>query len=436
MAKDTQHDDAQSREDGEPNVVSRRTVLKATAASSAVVTMAGQAGAQEEDVLQTYELVGERSGWVGKSPSDIEDVENPTLDVVPDETFRVKWENGDGMPHNFNIQNGHGQNVESSSLVSEEGATQTVTFTAASNFDQYYCAPHPDAMRGDFRVVEELGGGESGAYTLTVTVQNAAGEAVSGTVTVDGTDKETSTDSPSVTYALSEGEYTVTVETQSYPTATEQVTIDGSDAETTVTVASDSDAYLTLGQQTSNGRSVTVESVTLPDGGFVSVQDPTNFSTDGSDETDPLNQNLESFFTKTILGVSDYLEAGSHESVQIELDRSFEQSTRLLAMAHEDTGAGESFDYASSLGEEDAGYSFMGTNPVVGEAMMEYTEPTPTPTEEPSPTPTEESTPTPSEEPTTTEGPGFGGLTGIAGLGAGAAAVARRFSSSDEETEE
>jgi len=417
----------------ETGSVSRRTVLKSTAAGGVVAATAGKVSAQEEEFEQTYELTGQTSGWEGVAPSDIEGETNPTLDVIPGERYQVIWENGDGVPHNFSIVGGHGQTVQSSELMGSEGETQTVTFTAEENYQEYYCQPHPEAMRGSFRIVSEGGNGGGASYVLAIAVENDAGEGIDGTVTVDGQDQEITVDDSTVSYALPNGEYTITVEPEGYyPVATREVTIDGGPVETTITVGTESGASIELGDQTSNGRSVTVSSVTLPEGGFVSIQDPTNFTNfdDGSDDEDPFNRSIESFFRRTILGASEYLGSGTHEDVEVELDSHFEGEMRLLAMAHEDTGDSESFDYVDSLGEEDAGYTFSGPNPVARDALMEYTEPTPTPTE----APTEEPTDEPTEEPTatSTDSPGFGGLSAIAGVGAGAAAAARRLRKGNE----
>lgn len=421
----------------ETGSVSRRTVLKSTAVGGVVAATAGKVSAQEEEFEETYELIGQTSGWEGVAPSDIEGETNPTLEVIPGERYQVIWENGDGVPHNFNVVGGHGQTVQSSDLMSSEGETQTVTFTAEENYQEYFCQPHPEAMRGSFRTVSGDDGGGGSSYVLSVTVEDADGNGVAGTVTVDGQDQEITAEDSEVTYALPNGEYTVTVEPEGYyPVATRAVTVDGGPFETTITIGTESGASIDLGDQTSNGRSVTVSSVTLPEGGFVSIQDPTNFTNfdDGSGDEDPSNLNIESFFRRTILGASEYLGSGTHEDVEVELDSPFEGEMRLLAMAHEDTGDGESFDYVDSLGEEDAGYTFSGPNPVARDALMEYTEPTPTPTEEPTPEPTDEPTEAPTA--TSTDSPGFGGLSAIAGVGAGAAAAARRLRKGETDDDE
>ncbi|MFW5937625.1 MAG: DUF7282 domain-containing protein [Halanaeroarchaeum sp.] len=367
----------------ESRTVPRRAVLKSVAAGGVVAATAGTVSAQEDDEFEeTYELIGETAGWEGVAPDDIEGETNPSLDVIPGEQYRVIWENGDGVGHNFSIVGGHGQTVQSSELMSTEGDTQEVTFTAEEDYQEYYCEPHPEAMRGSFRIVsdDDGEGGDGGSYVLSVTVENEDEDPVAATVTVDGDEEEAAEDEGTVSFALPDGDYTVEVDPDGYyPVATEDVTIDGEPVDVTITVGTESGAYVDLGDQTSNGLSVTVNSVTLPEGGFVSIQDPTNFTNydDGSDDDDPFNRSIDSFFRRTIIGTSEYLESGTHEDVEVELDTEFEGEMRLLAMAHEDTGDTESFDYVDSLGEEDAGYTFAGPNPVARGATMEYTEPEP-----------------------------------------------------------
>jgi hypothetical protein len=424
MSGDTHTDDIEEHS----GTVSRRAVLKATAAGGAVAATADTVRGREYDVLQTYELIGRRDGWEGVSPSEIEGVSNPTLDMVADETFEIVWKNGDGIPHNFSIGNEHGQTPVSTDLVGTEGKTQRITVTASSSFTEYFCQPHPQEMRGSVRLVDTLDSGAAVSGALAVTIQNEQGEGVDATVTVDGTDKEVSPGSQTALYLLSNGEYTVSVDPRDYyPTASQSVTVDGSDVAITITVASDSGAYIDPSDQTSSG-TVTVDSVTLPRGGYVSVVKPTNFMNvdDGSEEHDPKNRSLKGFFGKTLLGASAYLDAGTHEDVEIELDDGFDSTTRLLFMAHTDTGTEERLEWASSLGEEDEPYLFSGPNPVARDAMIDYVESAPTTsvTDEP----TDEST-------TSTDGPGFGGLSALAAVGAGAVAAARRLARGDTDDE-
>lgn len=59
-----------------------------------------------------------------------------------------------------------------------------------------------------------------------------------------------------------------------------------------------------------------------------------------------------------LLGVSDYLEAGSHERVPVTLDRPLESdNVTVIAMAHQDTNGNQAFDYALSNQSVDGPYT-------------------------------------------------------------------------------
>lgn len=130
----------------------RRTVIKAAAVISA--GSVGHAAAQEDDengdqdVAETFELLGETGGWVGVSPDEIEEEQNPTLLMNEDEEYEVGWENGDGAAHNFAIEGEDNEVFIETDYVSSIGETASVTFTAEEEFDHYICHPHRKTMRG------------------------------------------------------------------------------------------------------------------------------------------------------------------------------------------------------------------------------------------------------------------------------------------------
>lgn len=95
-----------------------------------------------------FRLVGETGGWVGQSPAEIEGETNPTLTLQVGTDYTLVWENGDGVRHNFAIENEDGEDVLATDFVEEEGATQTVEFTASEEMAEYYCQVHPNSMRG------------------------------------------------------------------------------------------------------------------------------------------------------------------------------------------------------------------------------------------------------------------------------------------------
>lgn len=81
-------------------------------------------------------------------------------------------------------------------------------------------------------------------------------------------------------------------------------------------------ASVTFEDQTSDGASVVVASVALPSGGFVVVRAPSG----------------------SIVGVSDYLEPGEHEDVNVTLEDPLAGDSELVAVAHRDTNSNREFD--------------------------------------------------------------------------------------------
>lgn len=142
-----------------PESLSRRAFVRATGASAAggaALAGAGAAGAQAE----TYRFGGETQAWLGREPDAVADEENPTLELEAGREYEVVWENLDGAPHNFTIQDADGNVLEQSEQNSEEGATASLTFTARPEMAQYICTIHPSTMVGDLEVSGEFEGGE------------------------------------------------------------------------------------------------------------------------------------------------------------------------------------------------------------------------------------------------------------------------------------
>lgn len=112
----------------------------------------------------------------------------------------------------------------------------------------------------------------------------------------------------------------------------------------------DSEASITFEDQTSDGTSVVVESVTFPEGGFVDLHDPTMA---GGDHP-PLG---------AALGGSEYLEPGTHEDLEITLFQGlpcveFEQnclqeSQDVMAMPHVDSNDTEEFEHWCTMKDEE-----------------------------------------------------------------------------------
>ncbi|MDS0259063.1 PGF-CTERM sorting domain-containing protein [Haloarcula sp. S1CR25-12] len=113
-------------------------------------------------------------------------------------------------------------------------------------------------------------------------------------------------------------------------------------------------ASLGFESQTTDGESVTVDSVTLQDGGFVTVHDAS--VTEGA-------------VFESIRGTSMYLGPGTHENVTVTLDQPISEETTLVPMAHRDTDGDESYSFPESEGSADGPY-VAGGAPVVASASV------------------------------------------------------------------
>jgi hypothetical protein len=98
-------------------------------------------------------LLGLSGGWQGQSPEAIADETNPSLELEVGVEYTLVWENGDGIQHNFAIEDGSGNDILTTELLGEEGATQSVTFAVTPEMEEYYCQVHPGTMRGPIETV-------------------------------------------------------------------------------------------------------------------------------------------------------------------------------------------------------------------------------------------------------------------------------------------
>ncbi|WP_227379768.1 cupredoxin domain-containing protein [Haladaptatus halobius] len=115
--------------------------------------------------VQTIRLGGRVEAWQGRAPQRIKGKENPTLTFKPGKKYKVVWENLDGQPHDFTIQDSKGNNIKKTPIVSNQGATRSLTFTATKKMDQYICTVHPTTMVGDIEIGQQTGGGETQTQT-------------------------------------------------------------------------------------------------------------------------------------------------------------------------------------------------------------------------------------------------------------------------------
>ncbi|QLK27175.1 hypothetical protein HYG81_06100 [Natrinema zhouii] len=158
------------------------------------------------------------------------------------------------------------------------------------------------------------------------------------------------TASEATAYAVQEGTDDVTQITQHVEiTVTQRIeTIDRIEGTASIDVP----------DQESDGEQVTIEDVSLSEGGFVAVYEGLAVDADPD----------------AVIGVSEFLEAGDHENVTIELDQPLEESGSVVAVAHHDTNDDGTFQYVESDGEEDVPYVSGAGAPVIDGAFVTITD--------------------------------------------------------------
>ncbi|MFB6105925.1 MAG: CARDB domain-containing protein [Halobacteriaceae archaeon] len=104
---------------------------------------------------------------------------------------------------------------------------------------------------------------------------------------------------------------------------------------------------LEFSNQTSDGASVVVDSVYLPDGGFLAVRNASGAT----------------------LGASAYLSVGTHENVTVPVSPPLTETQTLTAVAHRDSNDNQTFDYLTSAGSADGPYT-AGGDPVTADAVV------------------------------------------------------------------
>lgn len=105
-----------------------------------------------EDVHE-IELEGPISGWVGVSPEQIEGITNPPLYLVEGREYEITWISPGGAHHNIMLVDENDDVVDDyeTEIISGEGESQTLTFTATPEISQYICLFHPHSKRGDVK---------------------------------------------------------------------------------------------------------------------------------------------------------------------------------------------------------------------------------------------------------------------------------------------
>lgn len=148
--------------------------------AGATLAFGNALGQQDADFV----FDGMIEAWRGRSPASIEGQDNPTLPLEAGQEYAVTWENVDGQPHNFALWNEAGDPLVQSEIISEQGATQTVTFTATEDLSAYFSENHLEAQ-GDIQVSGGAGGGTGNgtgnASNGTGNMSNATGNTSNGT---------------------------------------------------------------------------------------------------------------------------------------------------------------------------------------------------------------------------------------------------------------
>lgn len=126
-------------------------------------------------------------------------------------------------------------------------------------------------------------------------------------------------------------------------------------------------ASISIDDQNSTGESVTVDTVSLSEGGFVAIYDGVDVSLD----------------PEGVIGNSEYLESGEHDDLEIELDEPLSESGPIVAAVHHDTTGEETFEYVESDGADDEPYVTQGGMPVLDSAFITLEDEEPEPPEEP-----------------------------------------------------
>ncbi|MDS0259918.1 hypothetical protein NDI56_10985 [Haloarcula sp. S1CR25-12] len=118
--------------------------------------------------------------------------------------------------------------------------------------------------------------------------------------------------------------------------------------------ATNETATVSFDDQTSDGTSVIVQNATVPRGGYVTIHNESLLDGDA---------------VGSVVGVSDYLEAGEYDNLTVDLfdvpgaefnESELTENQTLIAMPHEETTGDETYDFVSSNGTDDVPYTDNG----------------------------------------------------------------------------
>ncbi|WP_306053925.1 hypothetical protein [Natronococcus wangiae] len=108
----------------------------------------GEDGEGERILLETDGDV-----WIGQEPAEIEDEENPTLELVAGWEYEIGCVNRDGDDHSLALW-ADGEERDATGVDDEEGEEQWLTVEGSDDLTSYRCEVHPDTMEGDIEVDE------------------------------------------------------------------------------------------------------------------------------------------------------------------------------------------------------------------------------------------------------------------------------------------
>ena len=119
-------------------------------------------------------------------------------------------------------------------------------------------------------------------------------------------------------------------------------------------------ATVNFENQATDGKSVTVDSVVLSEGGFVAIHD---------------TRLLDGQAVESVIGITDYLTPGEHRNVPARLfdvdggdfdgQEELEETQSLIAMPHRDTDGDEEYDFVENNGGNDGPYFRIDQRPVI-----------------------------------------------------------------------
>ncbi|NHN58382.1 MULTISPECIES: PQQ-binding-like beta-propeller repeat protein [Halorussus] len=109
----------------------------------------------QEAAATEYRFAGRIAGWEARAPSRLEGQVNPTLELEAGQTYSVVWENVDGAPHDFVIQDADGNRIVGTEVYASQGETVTLSFQATEEMSRYICTVHPNSMVGDVQIAGE-----------------------------------------------------------------------------------------------------------------------------------------------------------------------------------------------------------------------------------------------------------------------------------------